>query len=441
MKRLAVILLSLTLLVLLCACSSSESAVTGGTDSTPSSTAAAPAETPAPEEYPIHEQFFSEDGTLLSESVTDRLGSGGFIMTTTYYDPSGTVTGMLEDTLDEEKVLLSSRTLSPEGDLLSEWTSAALEDGYEEHITYFEGDRAMVTTDRYFDDLANETRSVTTTWFGLECERFASPTADQPDRIYSRWSLDPSGEEISRDYTCFETPGVKSAEISYTPEKDGSFTVLFVVYEAGGEEAAFSDKLSFAADGTLLAKQTGYPDGYSVDSTFADGFEIVSYEAEDGSRTDYRTDTQTGVLTSVLSCDSNGVPFLEKCYDENGLLTADLYYLDGAPHGKMLYSYDEAGRQVRSEKISPDGAAESVLLMFYDENGLLVRNEHYDGENNLIEYSSLTYAENGAVSSETIFSPNGRMKEKYEYLLDESGVRTGYRHYGADGNVLDEGSY
>ena len=299
----------------------------------------------------------------------------------------------------------------------------------------------MVTTERSFDTLANELGSVTTTWFGLKRETFAAPTADQPERTYSRWSLTPAADEPNRDFTCFDTPGVMREEFSWFTEKDGTFKVLCVSYDAMGEEAVRSDTLYFDAEGTLLSKTTGYPDGYSVESTFADGFEIVSYEAEDGGRTDYRTDIRTGLLTSVLSCDAEGTPFLEKCYDENGLLTEDRFYLEGAPHGKMLYAYDEAGRQVRAETVSPDGAPEAVTLTFYDEDGRVLRIEHYDGENNLQDYRTLAYAENGAVSSETIFAPNGRMQEKYEYILDEAGVRTGYKHYGADGNLLDEGSY
>lgn len=440
MKKSAVILFSLCLLLLLCACSGAEIPAAGGTENA-SPSVAAPEEEPQTAEYPIREEYRSEDGTLLREAVTDRTDTGDYITVTTYYDPSGEVTGMLEDKLDANKVLLSSRTLSAEGELLSEWTSMVREDGSEEHVNYYENDRVMVRTDRYFDDLANELRSVSTTWFGLERETFASPTAELPDRTYTRWSLAPALEEKSRDFTCYDTPGVRSSETSYSVADDGSITVLFLSFEAETGEASSSDTLSFSADGTLLAKKTVYPDGYTVESTFADGFEIVSYDAEDGERTDYRTDIHTGLLTSVLSCASDGTPFQEKCYDENGFLSEDRFFVEGAPHGKVLYSYDDAGRLVRTETLSAAGAAESITLTFYEESGLVIRTEHYDGENNLLDYRTITYDENGSVSSETVFSPNGRMKEKYEYILDESGVRTGYRHYGEDGKLLDEGSY
>ncbi len=442
MKRSAVILLSLCLLCLLCllcACSGAEISA-GETEDISLSSAALP-EIAETAEYPMREEYRSEDGTLLREAVTDRTDSGEYITVTTYYDPSGKVTGMLEDKLDADKVLLSSRTLSAEGELLSEWTSEVREDGSEEHVTYYEGDRVMVRTDRYFDDLANEVRSVSTTWFGLERETFPSPTADLPDRTYTRWSLTPALEEKSRAFTCFDTPGVRSAETSYSVTDDGIITVFYLSCEAETGEAASSDTLSFTADGTLLAKKTVYPDSYTVESTFSDGFEIVSYEAEDGSITDYRTDTQTGALTSVLSCDAKGMPFLEKYYDESGLLSEDRFFVEGEPHGKVIYSYDDAGRLVRTETVSADGSAESVTLTFYEESGLVIRTEHYDGENNLLDYSAITHDENGSVSSETIFASNGRMKEKYEYILDNSGVRTGYRHYGEDGKLLDEGSY
>ena len=439
MKKYAVILLSLFLLILLCACSNSQSTITAGTDGT-STSGEAPLETPAPEEYPIHEEVRREDGTLLCESVLDRTDSGEFTMVTTYFDESGAITGMLEDRLDADKILLSSRTLSPEGTLLSEWSSTVREDSSEERITYYKDDHVMVTTDRYFDDLANEIRSVSTTWFGLERETFASPTSDLPERTYTRWSLNPSVEEKTGGCVCYDMPGVMNGEYAYSVADDGSITVTYASYEAESGTTAFTETIRFDAEGTLLSKKVSYAYGYIAESTFADGFEIISYAEEDG-RTEYRTDTQTGKLTSVLSFSSDGALFMAKNYNDEGLLVEDQFYLEGTPHGKMLYAYDEAARLIRVETVSTDGVTESVTVTLYDEDGRVSGTEHYDGKNTLLDYSAITYDGNGAVTSETIFAADGKMQKKYEYILDESGVRTGYKLYGEDGKLLDEGSY
>ena len=434
MKRILFVFLTLFLLVSLSACAGP--AVSATDPGTP----AADTEASVPDEYPLHEEYRDSEGVLLWEAVTDRSGDG-FLMTTTYYDAAGNVTGILEDSLDENKALTSSRSKAADGSLLSVWSSVVQESGSEEHISYYRDDAVLVTTDRYFDDLSNETGSISSTWFGFQREIISAPTSDLPQRLYTRCSLKPVFAESSDSFDCYDTPDYRSGRYAYSVAEDGSVSVVYTAFSSGQDEEEYTETWTFGSDFVLLSKEVVYPDGYTVKSFFDGDAEIVRYDAEDGSWNEYRTDTQTGQLSAVLSFDGSGTVYQERRFNDAGYLTEDLFFMDGKPHGRMVYSYDDSGRAVRTETFGPDGSKEGSSVSLYNEDGILTGTEHYDGKDELLDYSVLEYNENGFVVSETIFAPNCRMREKYEYTLDEYGNKTGYSHYGDAGQLLDQGEY
>ena len=433
MKKSLALILAMLLIAALCACGNTTPAAPA--DETPA------VEAPAQDEYPLHEEYRDEAGNLLWESVTDRSDSG-FTMTTTFYNTSGVVIGVQEDTLDSEMVLLSSRALSPGGALLSDWSVETDEDGTVEHLSYYdESGTVKATMDRRYNDMAIETGNSTSSWFGFMRETFAAPTPEEPDRMYTRAELNLTYTENGGSFTCYAQPQYMSEAYAYTRQNDGNIKVTYTVYGDQSNQVACTETWLFDKDAALLSKKVEWPDGLVSESTFDGDQEVVTLTDADGSRTLYLTDTRTGLRSETIFQDAQGVTYLQQKLDANGNVAEDLYFFEGQPHGRTLYTYDEQGRPVRTETYSPDDTREGATATTYDDQGQVLRTEHFDSKDELIDYSERSYDENGILLGETFFSPDGTMTEKFEYTIDENGVRTGFAHYGADGQLIEQGTY
>lgn len=56
-------------------------------------------------------------------------------------------------------------------------------------------------------------------------------------------------------------------------------------------------------------------------------------------------------------------------YDDAGRLTESNFWLNDAPPNKVVYSYDNAGRHVRTVEVNQDGARRNFEICSYDAGG------------------------------------------------------------------------
>lgn len=269
---------------------------------------------------------------------------------------------------------------------------------------------------------------------------------DEDGTVISHSSYDADGVPTTRtDYDSlsrtvkelvYEETGAVQSQNEYFYDDDGFRTRLeqtgadgslerYTEYEHG-ESGNISAVREYAADGTLQ---------YEAEKDKWGNFLMSAYYDEAGaitSKTENAYD-EKGRRASETSYGAGGVLNYVREYNEEGLAVKFAWYDEGSLLYTVTTEYDENGNAVKESVFEPNGSLRDYTLTVYGDGGTVTQKREYRSNNTL----SLTtdYNEDGLVFKLTNYGEEGDLTDWAEYAYDEAGNRVETTRYLADGSL------
>lgn len=345
------------------------------------------------------------------------------------------------------------------------------EDGVRTRTDYLDanGDLTSYTSYRYNDD-GNLARSVSYKPDGS----FSSGTEYEYDGdniaayyyynetgillSYSRYERDEDGTVIS--HSSYDADGVPTTRTDYDSL---SRTVKELVYEETGavqsqneyfyDDGGFRTRLEeTGADGSL-EWYTEYEHGesgkisavrqYAADGTLQyeaekdkwGNFLMSAYYDEAGAITSKNESVydEKGRLATQTSYGAGGVIDCVREYNEEGKVVKYAWYDEGSLSYTETTEYDESGNAVKESVFEPNGSLRDYTVTVYGDGGTVTQKREYRSDETL----SLTtdYNEDGLVFKRTNYGEEGELTDWAEYTYDEAGNEVEETRYLADGSL------
>ena len=269
---------------------------------------------------------------------------------------------------------------------------------------------------------------------------------DEDGTVISHSSYDADGVPTTRtDYDSlsrtvkelvYEETGAVQSQNEYFYDDDGFRTRLeqtgadgslerYTEYEHG-ESGNISAVREYAADGTLQ---------YEAEKDKWGNFLMSAYYDEAGaitSKTENAYD-EKGRRASETSYGAGGVLNYVREYNEEGLAVKFAWYDEGSLLYTVTTEYDENGNAVKESVFEPNGSLRDYTLTVYGDGGTVTQKREYRSNNTL----SLTtdYNEDGLVFKLTNYGEEGELTDWAEYAYDEAGNEVEETRYLADGSL------
>ena len=269
---------------------------------------------------------------------------------------------------------------------------------------------------------------------------------DEDGTVISHSSYDADGVPTTRtDYDSlsrtvkelvYEETGAVQSQNEYFYDDDGFRTRLeqtgadgslerYTEYEHG-ESGNISAVREYAADGTLQ---------YEAEKDKWGNFLMSAYYDEAGaitSKTENAYD-EKGRRASETSYGASGVLNYVREYNEEGLAVKCAWYDEGSLLYTETTEYDENGNAVKESVFEPNGSLRDYTLTVYGDGGTITQKREYRSNNTL----SLTtdYNEDGLVFKRTNYGEEGDLTDWAEYAYNEAGNRVETTRYLADGSL------
>ena len=269
---------------------------------------------------------------------------------------------------------------------------------------------------------------------------------DEDGTVISDSSYDADGVPTTRtDYDSlsrtvkelvYEETGAVQSQNEYFYDDDGFRTRLeqtgadgslerYTEYEHG-ESGNISAVREYAADGTLQ---------YEAEKDKWGNFLMSAYYDEAGaitSKTENAYD-EKGRRASETSYGAGGVLNYVREYNEEGLAVKFAWYDEGSLLYTVTTEYDENGNAVKESVFEPNGSLRDYTLTVYGDGGTVTQKREYRSNNTL----SLTtdYNEDGLVFKLTNYGEEGELTDWAEYAYDEAGNEVETTRYLADGSL------
>ena len=264
-----------------------------------------------------------------------------------------------------------------------------------------------------------KTESTRYTWLFDEDNRLMQTTSyydyDDGSVRTTDYSYDEKGS------LCLEASS-NGARVEYTNDANGN-CILEQHYKADGTLNS-KDEFQYDAQGRCILETKYNADGslnrkisYEYDSSDRVICEIrTESDGEEDKR--FYEYNEKGETKSYKSY-TDGVLVLEygNIYNADGLLSEYYYnYYDGDDSDlqRSVYTYDESGRLIRTDKYE-DGESEEYYLYEYDANGRKSRFTRYDDDGDFEFSEDITYTESGLLLKRVLTYPSKTEVVDYEY--------------------------
>ncbi len=269
---------------------------------------------------------------------------------------------------------------------------------------------------------------------------------DEDGTVISHSSYDADGVPTTRtDYDSlsrtvkelvYEETGAVQSQNEYFYDDDGFRTRLeqtgadgslerYTEYEHG-ESGNISAVREYAADGTLQYEAEKDKWGNFLMSAFYDEAGAITSKTENAY-------DEKGRRASETSYGAGGVLNYVREYNEEGLAVKCAWYDEGSLSYTETAEYDENGNAVKESVFEPNGSLRDYTLTVYGDDGTVTQKREYRSNNTL----SLTtdYNEDGLVFKLTNYGEEGDLTDWAEYAYDEAGNEVETTRYLADGSL------
>jgi hypothetical protein len=189
-----------------------------------------------------------------------------------------------------------------------------------------------------------------------------------------------------------------------------------------------------------LAKWKVHGPVRSLKSTFAE-WNLTKEEWGEPRRLISATFRPNGTLDETSGLNPDGTLARRKClYDEAGRLIEIQAWLDETLEWQTLYSYDDAGRHLRTASVSQDGSRKETEASTYDSAGrrTTVRFLGSGASAYAIEGSEIGYSAPGATTITTLYQANDLPVEVLFHNVQNVLVRRVSFTRNSDGKLLSE---
>lgn len=166
---------------------------------------------------------------------------------------------------------------------------------------------------------------------------------------------------------------------------------------------------------------------------------VRSYDANDKliGEVDVTYDERGNRLTWVSFTEDGQMYRSEYVFDDQDRVKEYTdYRMDGSQYARVTYEYDEKGNEVRV--VHDYGGSIQDFRNEFDKDGYKVSSYIYDENGELLYYYLLTYDEYGRQGRTESYNKDGELSYYLDFYYDEQGKQTGYARFDKDGNLVFE---